>query len=225
MTPATFFYVGGAIAAVWLVLLWGTRVDPGRRSRRKLLFGVVAVALLLIPLGNLPLWNRAFSFFPNPSVPLIGLIYAALWQRLLGVPVFRNADWTALWLYGAAGGTTLYLLPMTGVVDLYYWGWGRDRALFALATVTVVMLASGSRIGVLVFAALIAFALNALESRNAWDYVMDPVYWLISLGVLAKRSVMWARRRSARLFSTVVSRAALRPVPEAKTLVETNPRT
>jgi hypothetical protein len=190
------FYAVVAVATLWLGLLWCARLKPTRRTRvMKVLIGIATVCLLFVPLGGLPLWSRAFSVYPNPSLPLLGIVCAALWQRLLGIAVFKSADWRAVWVFGATAGTLLYLNPMIfGAVDLYYWGWDRVSAIWMLAAVAFVMLAVGSRLGVLLLAALIAYAVNALESQNSWDYIMDPFYWLISVGVLGKRFFLRALR-------------------------------
>ena len=219
MTTSPYYYVVGAIAAVWLVLLWETRARTGS-GRRKLLVGAIATAVLLVPWGNLPLWSRAFSFFANPSVSLLGVICAALWQRLFGSPVLRDGDWRALWIYGAVVGTAVYLHPFAGGVDLYYWGWSRDPALFVLAAVTIALLAIGSRLGVLTLAALVAFAVDALESENCWDYLVDPVFWLTSVVALARRG-FYALRGGRRLLPG----AALQPVEAANRREETAART
>jgi hypothetical protein len=194
LTLISVFYAAVAVATLWLALLWCARLKPSRRTRIvKVLIGVATVALLFVPVRGLPLWSRAFSFYPNPSLPLLGIICAALWQRLLGLPVFKPADWRAVWWFGVIGGTVLYLHPFVfGGVDLYFWGWDRGLAVWSLAATTVVLLATGSRLGILLLAALLAYAVNALESQNCWDYVMDPFYWLISIAVVGSRAFMWA---------------------------------
>ena len=190
------FYGMVAIATLWLALLWCARLKASRRTRiAKCVIGIATVCLLFVPFGGLPLWSRAFSIFPNPSLPLLGIVGAALWQRLLGITVFKPAEWRAVWLFGATAGTVLYLHPvLLGSVDLYYWGWDRESAIWGLAAVAFVMFALGSRLGLLLLAALVAYAVNALESQNCWDYIMDPFYWLISLGVLGKRVLFRALR-------------------------------
>ena len=191
LVPA--FYALVAIATLWLALLWLTRVKPTRRTRIvTLLIGVVTVWVLFVPLGGLPLWSRAFSFFPNPSFPLLGLVCAALWRRLVGAPCFKSGDWGAVWSFGALAGSVLYLHSMVfGSLDLYFWGWERESAAWILAAFAIVLLAWGNRLGVIFFAALVGFAVNALESQNCWDYIMDPVYWLISVAVVAIRGCAW----------------------------------
>jgi hypothetical protein len=196
LSLVSVFYPVVAIATLWLVLLWSVRLKPSRHTRIvKGLIGVATVGLLFVPLGGLPLWAWAFSIFPNPSLPLLGIVCAGLWHRLLGIPIFKPADWRAIWMFGAVAGTVLYLHPVIwSAIDPYYWGWHRESAVWFLAVPAVALLMWGSRLGVLFLAALIAFATNALESHNGWDYVMDPLYWLISLVVLSKHVLAWACR-------------------------------
>jgi hypothetical protein len=200
------FYAAIAIATLWLALLWCARLKPSRRTRIvKVLIGATTVWLLFVPFGGLPLWSRAFSFHPNPSLPLLGIVCAALCQRLLGIAVFKCGDWRATWWFGVIAGSLLYLNPMIfGSVDLYYWGWDRQTAVWSLAAIAVALFAIGSRLGILVLAALIAYSVNALESQNCWDYIMDPFYWLISMAVVGTRvciratSSWWNRSATGR---------------------------
>lgn len=204
-SPTAAFHALVAGAMLWLVLGWlGSRLQIRRRPRTtQLVFGVVAVALLFLPLGGNSLWSRAFSVYPNPSLPMLGLLCAALWQRLLGLAIFRPADWRATWVAGAVAGTALYLNPLVfGSVDLYYWGWERDTAPWVLAALATGFLIRGNRLGVLLLAGLMAYAVTALESHNCWDYVMDPIYWLASLAALGLSAFRAARRRFDALRST-----------------------
>jgi hypothetical protein len=205
------FYALMAIAALWLMLLWCARVKPGRRTRiLAAVIGLTTLGLLFVPVGGLPLWSRVFSFFANPSLPLLGIICAALWRRLSGAPVFTPADWSTLWYFGAIGGTGLYLHPMIfGGVDLYYWGWDRNAAVITFGAAAVVLLACGRRVGVLMLAALIAYGLNALESQNSWDYIMDPIFWLISSAVVGLRLCVRAIRFARETVSSRVAEAGV----------------
>jgi hypothetical protein len=206
-------------ATLWLGLLWaGARFRIGRRGLAlKLVYGVVTVLLLFVPFGGLPLWNWAFSFCPNPSLPMLGIVCAGLWQHLCGVAVFKPADWRALLGFGAVAGTVLYLHPgFMPALDLYYWGWNHETVVWSVAALALVALVNGNRAGVLFLAALIAYEAEALESQNGWDYVVDPFYWLLSLGfgsAYAVRRALAARalRRASRSpFGAVTARARAR---------------
>lgn len=192
-----------AIATLWLAFLWlwpRCAHSPRPGVVPKLIAGVATVLLLFVPVGGSPLWSRVFSFYPTPSLPMLGVISAALWLRLFNLPVFSRGDWSAIWLFGAIGGSALYLHPMIfGGVDLYYWGWDRAVAAGTVSGLAIGLLARGNRLGVLLFAALLGYALNALESQNCWDYVMDPFFWIVSAGVLIVRvgTVVFRTRGSA----------------------------
>ena len=198
------------LATLWLVLLWAAaRLRVGRGLRRVSLgFCVAAALLLFVPVQGLRLSTWAFGFWTNPSMLLLGVVCAGLWQRLFRVDVLKPADWTATWAFGAVAGSVLYLHPMIfGSVDLYYWGWERGVAAWGLAAVAIGLLAIGNRLGALLLAALTGFACDALESANCWDYVVDPIFWLLSLGVLAGRA--W-RGLATRGRESAVGRASAR---------------
>jgi hypothetical protein len=204
------FHGVGSALTLWLVLLWAwARFKVRRRGRLiKLGFGIATVLLLFMPFGELPLWSWAFSFCPNPSLPMLGVVCAALWQYLFGVTVFKPADWRAIWIFGAVAGAVLYLHPILfGALDLYYWGWHEAVAATTVAALATGFLLWGNRLGVLLLAALIGYELRALESHNCWDYVVDPFYWLVSLGLLTARGCAWWSGRRAQARAT--QRAAL----------------
>jgi hypothetical protein len=202
------YYSMGLVAVIWLVLLWaGTRRSGGACRRSvKLIFGFTAVLLLFLPVGGLRLWSWTFGFCPNPSFPLIGVVCAGLWQRLFGLEVFKPADWNATWLFGAVAGSVLYLHPMlVGSLDLYYWGWEPAVSAGGLAALAITFLAFGNRFGVLLLGALLGYSLRALESENAWDYSLDPLYWIVSVAVVVGQTVARLRawRRAARSRSAI----------------------
>jgi hypothetical protein len=192
------------VAAIWLLLLWvGTRRHGGTCRRWvKLGFGCAAVLLLFFPVGGLQLWSWTFGLCPNPSFPLLGIICAGLWQRLFGLEVFKPADWNATWVFGAVAGSAIYLHPMVvGSLDLYYWGWEHAISACGLAALAITFLARGNRLGVLFLGALIGYSLRALESENAWDYLVDPIYWVVSSAVVVGQIIAraLAARREAKL--------------------------
>jgi hypothetical protein len=207
-----------SIASLWLALLWlwSRRTSACRPGTIvKTLAGATTVLLLFVPFDGVPLWNRAFSFYPNPSLPMLGIVCAALWSRLFGLVVFQRSDWQAIWGFGAVAGSALYLHPMLfGGVDLYYWGWERAAAAATVGTLAVIFFARGSRFGVLLLAALMSYAVTALESQNCWDYIIDPFYWLISLGVLGSRAVV-ACLRPANVPPVASTRVAESKIPAA----------
>ncbi|MFT3780942.1 MAG: hypothetical protein QM790_02935 [Nibricoccus sp.] len=183
-------------AAFWLALLW-LRSGLGRKRQLgaldKTMAGLLALLLLMIPFGEIPLWKRLRWLLPNPSLPLVGMTCAALVARLFGAAFFKRGDWTAIWIFGAVVGSALYLHQLVaGVTDLYYWGWEREIAAWVLGVLAVAFLVRGNRLGALLLAALVAYGLSVFDSRNCWDYVMDPCFWITSVVALLGR--LWSLR-------------------------------
>jgi len=194
---------------LWLLFIGlGARLKALPPTRGTYLaLAVVAAAALLVPIRGLPLWSWVFSCYPNPSLPMLGLLVARRLPRFAGITFFQRGDWLATWVFGAVAGSAIYLPPLLNApVDLYYWGWDRDHAAWILAGGAVALLAAGNRFGILLLVTLVGFTLSGLESSNCWDYVLDPVYWLASVLVLVRQG--WAAVRERR-----VNRAA--PVPAA----------
>ena len=201
------FYGVACLVALWLMILWlVARSSPRELSRReKLVVGLSTMVVLVVPVGGLPVWAWAFSICPNPSMPLLGLICVALWPRLGGVRLFKAADWRATWAFGAVAGTVLYFQPVyLSGSDFYFWGWHHQAAILVLAGTAGLFLACGSRLGLLLLVALLAYEFQGLESRNAWDYVIDPVFWLISVTL---GTVHFARKGFARKLRPIRAQA------------------
>ena len=192
------FYVAAVVLLLWAGLAAVARrwVPGGASCRVRLLLGLAAAGLAFVPLGGVPLWVRAFSFHSNPSLPLLGLGVVAWGRVVLDRDWFGSEDWAAVWGFGAVAGTVLYVHPLVATtVDVYFWGWERGVAACVLGALAVLALVGGLRAGLLLVAALAALGLEALESRNAWDYVIDPFYWLLSLGMLGAILLRSVRRR------------------------------
>ncbi|HRE04854.1 MAG TPA: hypothetical protein PKX00_04540 [Opitutaceae bacterium] len=153
--------------------------------------GGATAGLLLLPLGGSTVGTWIQSFHPNPSVPGFCLIGAALYHRLFGGVLLKGADLRALLLFGTVVGSVLYLHTLwPNASDLYYWGWLDQAAIWTMAAVAVAYLLAGNRMGVLILLSLMAYTLRALESENAWDYVIDPVTWLVCMAL----QLMWLFR-------------------------------
>ncbi|HRE83173.1 MAG TPA: hypothetical protein PLN52_19165 [Opitutaceae bacterium] len=197
---APLFYIIYLIALIWLGLLYA--VSGRRRGRRpvsvlqKWGLGLVAAGSVFVLVKGLPLWTMVFSFYPNPSLPLMCLVMIALWKQLTGHTLFRAEEWRAAWIFGAVAGTTLYLHSfLYGPVDLYFFGWDSEPVVACTVGFGLVFLANGNRFGILFIVALLAFGIDTLESANGWDYLIDPAYWMVGLGITATKGTGWLLRR------------------------------
>ena len=160
---------------------------PGRRS--SLLFLAFATALSIVPVAGHPVHRWCATFYPILGAPLAALLFDVTWSGATGRPLFRDADRRAFWAFGSAAG--LFLYPMSlglGPFDPYALGWSFSWLFPWIGTVAAVLILRGNRFGYALLLALAAWHGGLLESTNLWDYVVDPAYFLLSVGALSGRA-------------------------------------
>ncbi|MET1045770.1 MAG: hypothetical protein ABWX70_03570 [Hyphomicrobium sp.] len=156
-----------------------------RSPLKRVAVGAIVVLVAMgIPVSVRSLFGWTVSAVERPSLPGFFLLVALAVSAAMGWQIARFAEFrfatlvlavTGFVLYpGAAGflnydtyviGYSGYLLPAAIAVVIAYALW-RGYLLTALALNTAVA----------------AFLLGAGESRNLWDYVIDPIAWIIGLG-------------------------------------------
>jgi hypothetical protein len=152
---------------------------------RVLVPGLIAAGLLLLPVHGCSIagWVRGVN--ANFSITFTGLLAVAVWEAAFGRKWFSKADWTAAWVFGSVTGLGFYPLALGwGSFDPYEWGWTFSPLLIAGAALTAFLLWKQNRFGLLLLCAIAACHLRLLESANYWDYLLDPVYWLVSVVAL-----------------------------------------
>jgi hypothetical protein len=193
-------------ACPWLALvlclqhLAGSRGFTLRCAGQLLLTGVVALAILLIPIEGISIARWIAGVNANFSIPLTVILAVAVCERAFARSVFAQRDWTTCWSFGAIGGLALYPLALgLGSFDPYEWGWHFSPLFVIVAALTVWLTWKQNRFGFLLLLAAVAFHLRLLESTNYWDYVLDPIYCLVSFVVLIRQLLsVNAHRRSTR---------------------------
>lgn len=173
--PAELVGLAGPAAAVAAVLLALPGIARLRRAHPASAL-LAAVAAALVPLGGLPAAGYLRGIVGDPSVTTVLLLLRGLLR-----PVFRWApvdarSRLALQVLVAAGGLGLYPLALAPrAFDPYRLGYANPWFLGGLLALAV---AAGLRRLTLVagcFAlAVLAWAVAAYESRNLWDYLIDP---------------------------------------------------
>ena len=178
----------------WLALVWGFQALAGRCGLarrgwvRLSLLGLVAIGVLLVPVEGMPVAGWLRGCIANFSLPLAGLLAVAVWEAEFGARLFSGRDWTAGWGFGSLSGLGLYPFALGwGRFDPYEWGWS-FLPLAAISTLlTGALLWKQNRFGLLLLLAVLAYNLRLLESTNYWDYLLDPVYCLVSIIALGWR--------------------------------------
>ena len=150
--------------------------------------GALAAGVLLLPIGGIVVARWVAGVSANFSIPFIGTLAVAAWERAFSRRIFSERDWKTAWGFGAAGGLGLYPLALgVGSLDPYEWGWQFSPLFVLIGALTVGLIWKQNRFGLLLLLAAVAFHVRLLESTNYWDYLLDPVYCTVSLVVLGRR--------------------------------------
>ena len=145
---------------------------------------VAAGAAALLPLGGLMLAGYLRAALGDLSIVTQGLLAIALFQYVNGKSYLAARERTAIAAAVVAGAIFLYpaALGLT-YFDPYALGYGSPwlaASLLALALGAWYLRLEW--LTALILLAVVARLGNALESRNLWDYLVDP--WLVLYALL-----------------------------------------
>jgi len=148
----------------------------------------IAAAVILAPVQGLVVARWVAGLNANFSIPLTVMLALIVWEHVFEGSPFSEQEWTAALGFGAIGGLTLYPMALgLGSVDPYEWGWSISPLFIVIGVLTAWLIWRGNRFGFVLLLSAGAFQLRLLESTNYWDYLLDPIYSLVSLGWFAGR--------------------------------------
>jgi len=181
----------------WLVMVLLLQVLARRSGnwRTRLVLALAALVIVLLPVRGIPLgrWMAGLNY--QPSIPFLGFLAAFVCNRSGRTELFRSNDTATGWLFGSILGTVLYPLALgLGNFDPYSLGWSFSVIFPIAAVITIGLIWKANRFGFLLLLSIIAYDLHWFESPNFWDYLVDPIYWLVSLALLC-RTTLHRRRR------------------------------
>jgi len=190
MTTTTLIGVGGhSILLMALTLRIGLSLKL--RGSHSYIVAATVFILTLIPFTQLPVAQFSRGLFGDFSFTTIVVLVRYL--------LFPNASITEskqLFATTCLIGALFYPAALgLSMVDPYQWGYlsslnGIETPMIFLAGVSLILLIalsiSNSTIMLCIVVALGGFMLEAIESRNLWDYLIDPMiftYSLIYIGI------------------------------------------
>jgi hypothetical protein len=171
---------------------------------------LVAGAVSLIPIDGLPLGRWLHGIDANFSIPFVAVLLDLVLAPLMRRPLLdARARRTAVW-FGLVGGLLLYPLALgVGPFDPYVLGWRSPGVAAAAAVLGASLLMGNNAFGFVLLAAGVAWQAGLLESTNAWDYLLDPVYCLLSVMNAVAGGLAAGWRRLARRGAAVATAIAL----------------
>ena len=144
-----------------------------------------SVAIVATPLSGMPLARWLAGVVDHWSVPSTTLLASACIQQFFGFDLLQHKDRRAAWMFGALAGLLLFPLALgLGPFDPYSLGWHFGMLFVSVAVLSSVLILRGNRFGVVLVLAIAGWHLQAVESGNYWDCLIDPFYFLISAGAL-----------------------------------------
>jgi hypothetical protein len=175
------------LLALTLGLQWLLEHIAGNMSRvnRTYWAFVTALSIVLIPVQGIPVARWLASINASVSIPLLTMLLNGIWARSSGAPLMDGKSRRTAWIFGLTGG--LFLYPMAlgwGSFDPYEPGYGSVWLLLSFMGLTLLLLQRKNLFGAVLVVAILAYDLHLLESRNVWDYFVDPLYALSSFVAL-----------------------------------------
>jgi hypothetical protein len=187
--------LAGAAVAIAAVLLGLPGIARVRRAHPTATL-LAAVVAALVPFGGLPAAGYVRGIAGDLSVITVLLLLRRLLRPVLGWAAIDARSRLALQILVAAGGLALYPLALGHrPFDLYRLGYASP---WFLAGLLALALAGGLRRLTLatwcLALAVLAWAMGLYESRNLWDYLVDPLVAAWGLGALLLRGAQALRR-------------------------------
>ena len=186
--------LAGAAAAIAAVLLKLPGIARLRRAHPTPLL-LAALVVALVPLRGLPAAGYLRGIVGDLSVTTVLLLVRSLLRPVLGWTAIDARIRLALQVLVAALGLLLYPLALgLGPFDPYRLGYASPWLLaFLLALAVAADLRRLTLVTGCLALAVLAWALGAHESRNLWDYLVDPLVAAWGLGALLLRGTQALR--------------------------------
>jgi hypothetical protein len=205
---------------VWVVLLSAcTRCgqlllrDLGPRWL-PLAFGLLAI----LPVQGLPLGRWLHGYNANFSLPFVAILTCFVLQPLLKRRLLDKQALQSAYLFGSVVGLLLYPLALgVGSFDPYALGWSWPGVVLPIALVAAGLLWFENRFGLVLLVSGVAWQIGCLESDNAWDYAIDPAYFIFSvialpLSCLPRSTKLSAGRPNESASSSAITAGDSRPI-------------
>jgi len=166
----------------WRVVRQGQRFN----LRGSVLASGISLLVLFLPVQGIPLGRWLAGLNVHVSISLLVLLAEHIWHRAGGQEFLRPSERNLAWGFGAIAGTLLYPFALgVGKFDPYSWGWKLGVLFPVTALCAMVLIWKRNRLGWLLLFSMLAYDARCLESINFWDYLVDPVYWFVSVVMFA----------------------------------------
>ncbi len=161
---------------------------------------ILSVIVALFPFSGLSFSDYLLSLNPNFSIGTVAYFFFVLWKRFVGVPLIsdRNLIWFSIWNITVCFFLYASFLGFVDI-DLYPLGYGFSVLFIIVALLTVVLLLLRNPLSYVFILYIVFYDFELLVSKNYFDYLVDPLLFFISIGILINLSVSgWKKGGSKR---------------------------
>jgi hypothetical protein len=182
ISVASFAGLAGCALLPAAVMLWVKGVKRCSMTARYVIFGLL-MGLAFLPVNGIPLAGYLRSLIGDVSITTLVLVFLFCISRLSGKDVYKPQSFLALMAVVAAAGVFLYPFAL-GLTSFDPYSLGYHSTLFAAFLFCVAFAAWYLGFYLVQFCIIFAvsgFLLNINESRNMWDYLIDPLIVMYAL--------------------------------------------
>ena len=197
MSPSTIIGLGGHALLITAVVLRLGYAFNLKDNHRYILISL-CLLLALTPLSGPSAAQITRGIFGDLSITSLILL-----GRFILLPQAPRAQTRELFILVVITGLLFYPAALgLGMLDPYQWGYmnayrGIAAPMIFLSTMAGLLLVALARnnsvIILCITVALAAFALGIMESKNIWDYLIDPlvvIFGLVTLGIHYVKQIM-----------------------------------
>lgn len=153
--------------------------------------------IALVPVAGMPVGRWLHGLGQTFSIPFFIVLLDVVTAPLLARPWLDVAARRAAVWWGAGAALLLYPAALgLGRFDPFTLGWRDPGVAAAAAVIGAALVLARNRFGLVLFAAGAAWRLGLLESDNAWDALIDPIYGVAAIGNLLVAACRTAARRA-----------------------------
>jgi hypothetical protein len=168
---------------------------PGRTA----LLSLASAALVAFPVDGLSLAAYARGINSDWSIPTLLLMLHWARGNATGANLQDPRTHRSFWRFGALSAFLLYpaALGLSGF-DPYALGFGSGYMLLALLTASLALIVRRNPLGVVLPVCVACWNLGFLESKNLWDYLIDPLFGVVSILMVGAELISTRSPKAAR---------------------------
>jgi len=184
LTPA--FWIYSHLAFVLLIASMLSRLMKYRPSLQSILLCLVIPAVIgVLPIRQTDVSGFVLGHMGTLSVSMMVLLIFQLLLSWRFVEAFSTAAWRNMNLFWFAIGMILYPAAL-GLFDedMYSYGFQNTMSWCVLCVSIAAVICKYRILGISLALSVLAHQLKLQESRNLWDYMIDPWLWIAAAIVL-----------------------------------------